>query len=103
MVLEPGSDLWKWDGGNWTWIAGYDSVVYPAYTPDVVDNKTHPGLSTVADVLTTNTGSLTFVISWTDKDDNLWLFGGQGPSDTEGYGWYSDVWKFDTSAEVSFL
>lgn len=33
-------------------------------------------------------------VSWTDSDDNLWLFGGSG-IDTDGnYGYFNDLWKY---------
>lgn len=49
-----------------------------------------------------------FAVSWTDKDDNLWLFGGSGAADgldhtNYEFGWFSDVWKFDGEVVSRFL
>ncbi|MBI3136303.1 MAG: T9SS type A sorting domain-containing protein [Bacteroidetes bacterium] len=34
-------------------------------------------------------------MSWTDSDNNLWLFGGHGYTTTGAQGYLSDLWKFD--------
>jgi len=75
------SDLWKFDGTNWTWIGG----------PDTVDQPGVYGTQSTASASNIPQPRNNFV-SWTDKNGNFWLFGG-------GTGYYSDVfndlWFFD--------
>lgn len=87
-------DLWKYNiaTNEWTWMKGdttnspFFQFIEPRYgtfqTPDI-DNT--PG--TRMEVTT----------SWTDSNNNLWLFGGVGfdSSGTNGYN-YNDLWKYDT-------
>jgi len=78
------NDLWKYDGVNWTWVSG-DSYVNQigAY-----------GTKGVAAV-TNKPGARFDSISWMDKSDNLWLFGGIGYDNTGKYSSLNDLWKFD--------
>ena len=58
-------DLWKYSGGQWTWISG-------ANTPD--ETQAYGILKTPA---TANTpGARISTASWTDSSGNLWLLGG---------------------------
>jgi N-acetylneuraminic acid mutarotase len=36
-------------------------------------------------------------VGWTDKNGNLWLFGGVGFDSTGKYGYFNDLWEFDVS------
>jgi len=69
-------DLWKFDGTNWTWVSGSDLANQPA----VYGTK---GVASPANV----PGARNSAVSWIDKSDNLWLFGGDGL--------LNDLWKFD--------
>jgi len=78
------NDLWKFDGTNWTFVSGSNTVnqsgVYG--TKGVPDSLNVPG-------------SRRDSVSWIDGYGNLWLFGGQG-YDAYGNGTYlNDLWKFD--------
>ena len=65
-LLDYLNDLWKFDGTNWIWISGSDTVVYGVYgTKGVGSPSNIPG---------GRQGS----ISWIDSNNNLWLFGGFG-------------------------
>jgi hypothetical protein len=77
------NDLWKFDGVNWTWVAGDSTTnqvgVYG--TKGVADGANKPGA---------RRGST----GWTDGDGNFWLLGGYGYGST-GFGHLNDLWKFD--------
>lgn len=70
---ESFSDLWRYDGTNWTWVSGIDSHTSAVYgTKGVADASNTPG-------------SRIDAVSWTGESGDLWLFGGFG----------NDIWKFD--------
>jgi N-acetylneuraminic acid mutarotase len=80
----PGNldDLWNYSpvSGQWTWIAGYNSINHIGVYNTVGANV--PGGRAAAS-------------SWTDHAGNLWLFGGGGYSGTAGnVGYLNDLWKF---------
>jgi len=92
------NDMWEFNPGTlqWTWITGYNgpgTVIGPYAIGQPGVNGTlgvpEPG----------NTpGSLASGSSWTDKNGNLWLFGGQG-FDVNGHGgnkgdFLNDLWEF---------
>ena len=74
------NDLWKFDGTNWTWVSGASTVnqtgVYG--TQGVAASTNIPGARNSS-------------VSWTDSKGNLWLFGGNSPSDDD----FNDLWKFE--------
>ncbi|MCX6992551.1 MAG: hypothetical protein NT011_05325 [Kiritimatiellaeota bacterium] len=83
------NDLWKFDPitTNWTWMKGStngnQSGTYG--TQGVPDPANMPG-------------ARHDMVSWTDGQGALWLFGGYGFSTTGMAGAYlSDLWKFDQS------
>jgi hypothetical protein len=61
------NDLWIYDGGNWTWMAGNSS----SNQSGVYGDKEVSSPSNVP-------GARDNAISWTDNGGNLWLFGGYG-------------------------
>ncbi|MFX1276583.1 MAG: galactose oxidase [Promethearchaeota archaeon] len=77
------NDLWKFDGINWTWISGTKTLEsFGNYgTQDLPDITNYPG-------------GRSHAISWTDSDDNHWLFGGWGFSESGSAGRLNDLWKF---------
>jgi N-acetylneuraminic acid mutarotase len=83
------NDLWKFDGNNWTWISGDNTVGRPGVY-GVYGNKGVPAG-------TNKPGARRHSISWIDRKGNLWLFGGQGAA-IKGYsGELNDLWEFDGS------
>ena len=78
------NDLWKFDGTNWTWVSGSNTVGQAgAYGTK--------GLAARGNV----PGARLFAASWTDLQGNLWLFGG-GYYDSAGQSeGLNDLWKFD--------
>jgi len=60
------SDFWKWDGVSWIWISGSNNTandVAKYGTVQIENYNNTPGARQNA-------------ISWVDKNDKLWLFGG---------------------------
>jgi hypothetical protein len=59
------NDLWRFDGTNWTWVSGSNTVNQPGVygTQGVVAPSNIPGARYGA-------------VSWSDSDGSLWLFGG---------------------------
>ncbi len=77
------NDLWKFDGVNWTWVAGSDLYARtPIHgTKGVPDPANDPGGRYGA-------------ASWIDASGHLWLFGGANRLDEE----FSDLWQWDGTA-----
>jgi hypothetical protein len=79
----PLNDLWKFDGTNWTWVSGSNSVnqngVYG--TKGVAASDNVPGARYCS-------------VSWIDGYGNLWLFGGYGLDASGNWGYLNDLWKF---------
>jgi hypothetical protein len=86
------NDLWEYypSTNEWAWISGSSTVD---------SNYTRPGIyGTLGQPSPADTpGARDLASSWTDKNGNLWLFGGQGSDDTDQQGDLNDLWKFDTS------
>jgi N-acetylneuraminic acid mutarotase len=80
----PLNDLWKFDGKNWTWVSGDSEARHRGIygTRGIAAGTNKPGA---------RSGS----VSWTDSEDNLWLFGGIGYTDSGFLGILNDLWKFD--------
>ncbi|WP_416864109.1 MAG: MBG domain-containing protein [Imperialibacter sp.] len=74
------NDLWKWNAGMWTWMAGSDLANQPGDFSEAFDNNGPGGRSSA--------------FSWVDGADNLWLFGGDGFGAATS-GRLNDLWKWD--------
>jgi N-acetylneuraminic acid mutarotase len=68
------SDLWKFDGTNWTWVTG----------PGVRNVQASYGAAAMP-------GGRIDAATWIDTSHNLWLFGGLAESGVFG----NDMWMFD--------
>lgn len=75
------NDLWKFDGTNWTWVAGPKTIGGPGD-----GNWGTVNIPAVSNIPSSRGKS----ISWVDSSDNLWLFGGSSYD-----GEFNDLWKFD--------
>lgn len=77
------NDLWKYSGGEWTWMAGPAGSGEPGVygTPGVPAAGNTPGC---------RVGSA----AWTDKSGNLWLFGGQAVNGCTGDFKFNDLWEY---------
>ena len=80
------NDLWKFDGSNWTWVSGANTV----------DNSGVYGTQGVANPANLP-GARHNGVSWVDTSGNLWLFGGEGYDSAGSFGKLNDLWKFDGS------
>ncbi len=79
------SDLWKFDGTNWTWVSGSQ-----------VGNGTGTygtlGVASASNLASSRAGA----VSWRDGSGNLWFFGGLGedPAGASASGNLNDLWRF---------
>jgi len=77
------NDLWRWNGTNWTWVAG--------------DSSSAPGgvYGTKGITSATNTpGARYGAVSWIDNSGNFWMFGGYGYVSTTSPGYLNDLWRY---------
>jgi N-acetylneuraminic acid mutarotase len=77
------SDLWKYDGTNWTWLSG----------PNVggwLGTYGTKGVPASGNLPGARYGAMT----WRDAAGNLWLFGGYGYA-ASAMGYLNDLWKWD--------
>jgi hypothetical protein len=81
---HPRSDLWKFDGTNWTWIAGSSST-----------NATGVYGSLGVAAATSGPGARQDAVGWTDASGQLWLYGGWGYDSAGTQSDLGDLWKFD--------
>lgn len=79
------NDLWKFDGTRWTWMSGDNTTnQYGVYgVKGTADDANKPG-------------TRFRLVSWTDSQGGLWLFGGRGYAASTS-GLLNDLWKFDGS------
>ncbi len=84
LLESGGNDLWKYDPliNQWTWVKGMNAP-----------NSGNYGVQGVPSPANLPPPRVTCSASWTDLNNNLWLFGGQGP----GVGGLSDLWKYEIS------
>jgi len=79
------NDLWKFDGSNWTWMAG----------ANVGSQNGIYGTKGAAAAANTP-GARGYAANWVDSKGNLWLFGGQGrDSASTGPVDLNDLWEFN--------
>jgi N-acetylneuraminic acid mutarotase len=83
----PLNDLWKYSGGQWTWMSG-STICCQMGTYGTL------GTSASANV----PGGRDSAASWIDSSGNLWLFGGFGFGATTSTGALNDVWKYSAGA-----
>ena len=83
------NDLWKFDGVNWTWVAGSDvfGEVGTYGTKGLAHVDNYPGARSQG-------------LSWLDANGNFWLFGGSGKDGSNTWGRLNDLWKFNGSTWV---
>ena len=80
------NDLWRYSiaTNEWTWMSG----------TNMVNDVGHYGTKTVADTANRPSGRYETNASWTDNNNNLWLFGGRFAGAE-----YSDLWMYDMSLQ----
>jgi hypothetical protein len=80
------SDLWKYSGGQWTWMGGPNITQQPG----VYGTQGTPAPGNIP-------GGRWGAVSWTDAAGNFWLFGGFGydsRTNPEVYGDLNDLWRY---------
>src|SRR5208337_4539508 len=77
------SDLWKYSGGQWTWMGG-SSV------------EGQKGVYGTQGTAASNNipGARMYAYNWIDSSGNLWLFGGNGYDSNGTTGLLNDLWKY---------
>jgi hypothetical protein len=80
------NDLWKFSGGQWTWMSG-------ATAPEQPGTYGTPGIAAASNT----PGSRVAGAAWTDAAGNLWLFGGNGLDGAGSIAVMNDLWKFNGS------
>jgi N-acetylneuraminic acid mutarotase len=83
-VLGRLNGLWKYDGANWTWMSGSDTV-------EQIGVYGTKGVTAPTNV----PGARVSTVSWTDAAGNLWLFGGNGYDAVGTLAYLNDLWKYD--------
>jgi len=77
------NDLWKFSGGQWTWVNGSNLISRPG------------AYGTQGTAAANNTpGARWGTASWVDGSGNLWLFGGDGYDANGTLGFMNDLWKY---------
>jgi N-acetylneuraminic acid mutarotase len=77
------NDLWKFSGGEWTWMGGSNLADQPGAYGTL-------GVAASANIPSTRFGA----ISWTDSSGNFWLFGGFHRDSSNANGVLNDLWKY---------
>ncbi|MGO8758369.1 MAG: hypothetical protein ACLQG3_09620 [Terracidiphilus sp.] len=77
------NDLWKFNGGEWTWVSG----------SNVADERGAYGTQGTASSGNVP-GARQGAVGWTDASGNLWLFGGYGLPTSGEAGQFNDLWEF---------
>ena len=77
------SDLWKYSGGEWTWMSG----------PKAKEQKGVYGTQGVASA-TNIPGARYASHNWIDPSGNLWLFGGWAYDSNGTLGYINDLWEY---------
>ena len=84
------NDLWVYStsANEWTWMGGSNST----YTPQTAPAGVYGTLGVPAPG--NLPGTREFAVSWTDTDDNFWLFGGKGVDSAGNLGYLDDLWEY---------
>lgn len=77
------NDLWKYSGGEWTWVSGSAT----RNQTGVYGTRGVPAAGNVP-------GGRTGASGWTDSSGNLWLFGGAAYDSAGTQGVENDLWKY---------
>ena len=84
------NDLWKYNSQNqqWTWMGG-----------EKITNT--PGLYGILGLpLFQYPGARENAVSWTDKQGNLWMFGGSGFAANTEVGFLNDLWRYSPALNI---
>lgn len=80
------NDLWKFDGTQWTWVSGTNTLgaagVYGTQGTGSTSNSP---------------GARLYSVSAIDSSGNVWVFGGYGVDGSGNEGYLADLWKYNPS------
>jgi len=78
------NDLWKFSGGQWTWMGGANAADPPSAfgTQGILFPGNGPG-------------GRFFLARWVDTQGNFWLFGGYGEASGPPTGNLNDMWMYE--------
>jgi hypothetical protein len=82
-TMEPLNDLWKYSGGQWTWMSGSN-------TPNQQAVYGTQGVAAAGNVPSARVAA----VAWSDANGNLWLLGGDGYDSAQDFGELNDVWRY---------
>jgi N-acetylneuraminic acid mutarotase len=84
------NDLWEFNPSTkqWTWVSGSNTVLGKAVYGTL-------GVTAAANV----PGARQWAMSWTDRNGNFWLFGGQGIDGNNDFGSFNDLWEYSPSSK----
>ena len=92
-------DLWEYNiaKGQWTWMGGGSS--FPANCNSQVGGCYFPPVygTLQASSAMNIPGSRSSYANWTDRQGNLWLFGGWGVDSNQKFGFLNDLWEYNIS------
>jgi len=86
------NDLWRYAGGEWTWMTGSNVAAEPGTAGAWQGTGTY-GTKGVADPAN-SPGVREWASTWTDRSGSLWLFGGGGVDSKGTGGLLNDLWKY---------
>jgi len=86
-------------GFDWTWMGGPSIWAYSTQG-GIYGTEGTPGIGNIP-------GNRIHAATWSDRQGNLWLFGGSGyallqsaPQYVGAYGWLNDLWKYTPSTNL---
>jgi N-acetylneuraminic acid mutarotase len=97
-VTGEHNDLWKFSGGQWTWMGGSNSVGGPFAFGGPTGVYGTLGTAAPTNVPGGRYGS----VCWQDAQGNFWVFGGSGIDSTGFAGhlkYLNDLWKYTPGAD----
>jgi hypothetical protein len=77
------NDLWKYSGGQWTWVSG-------SQTSDQAGLYGTRGKASASNV----PGGRYYSSAWLGKDGSFWLYGGAGFDSKGQVGYMTDLWNY---------
>jgi N-acetylneuraminic acid mutarotase len=92
-VTGEHNDLWKFSGGQWTWMGGSNSVGGPFAFGGPTGVYGTLGTAAPTNVPGGRYGS----VCWQDAQGNFWVFGGIGIDSAGFFGFMNDLWKYSPS------
>jgi N-acetylneuraminic acid mutarotase len=84
----PLSDLWRFDGSQWTWMSGSSLRNGSGYYGGGVYGT--QGVSAAGNV----PGVRESPVGWVDGSGTFWIFGGFGKDSASSTGWLNDLWTY---------